>query len=169
MEELRSKGTVHPEGFIEVTGPGAKEIAERIRLAPGAAEAGCVCAERGKPGGPIGCPVHPIGGTKHSAAEVPHPSEVAGRLSSWIEHAHSERSLHVSIPVDVAEYVHRILLGVASRQPNAGAVSPEPLREKHPADHPIPWADGQKIYVQGWNDGIDQVQKTMMLIAERRR
>ena len=42
MEELRSKGTVHPEGFIEVTGPGAKEIAERIRLAPGAAEAGTV-------------------------------------------------------------------------------------------------------------------------------
>jgi len=36
----------------------------------------------------------------------------ARTLAEWIEHSRSEGSLHVAVPVEFAEYVHAILLGV---------------------------------------------------------
>lgn len=79
---------------------------------------------------------------------------IAPKLAGWIAHARQERSVHVAIPVDVAEAIHAVLLGVSAasapeifvRDPraaltgNPNAVSPGPVQPVDPV-----WKIGDRV------------------------
>lgn len=41
-------------------------------------------------------------------------------------------------------------------------------REATPASAPVTYSEGKKIYDQGWNDGVEQVRKLLLLAVEQR-
>jgi len=64
----------------------------------------------------------------------------------------------------VADFVEGVNAPPVSLPP----VTAEP-REKQPADQQVSWSEGKKIYDQGWNDGIEELNKRLRFVAQVQR
>jgi len=57
---------------------------------------------------------------KASPGAIESRTEVARKLAGWIEHSRAELQLHLMIPIDVAEYLHELLLDLEDQEISAG-------------------------------------------------